>query len=86
MYTENLVVYYDTERQEVKHVGEVVPDVGIAILSRALGIEAIGLSDAARLVVAADQMHSVGVSQFQTDKKGNSFDAEHAAVYVVACC
>lgn len=85
MDTENLIIYHDTECQKIKHVGKVMPNVGVAILAGALGIEAIGLGDAARLVVASYQMNSVGVSQFQTNKKGNSFDAEHAAVYIVAC-
>lgn len=59
---ENLVVYYDTQGQKVKHVGKVVPDVGVAVLARALGVEAVGLGDAAGFVVASDQMDSVGVS------------------------
>lgn len=85
MHAEDLVVYDDAERQKVEHVGEVVPDIRIAVLARALGVETVGLGHAARLVVAADEVHSVGVSQFQTDKKGNGFDAEHAAVDIVAC-
>ena len=61
-----------------------MPHIGIAVLSRTFGIEAIGLGDAARLMVAADQMHTIWVSQFQTDKERYSFDAEHATVDVVA--
>lgn len=54
MDTKNLVIYHDTECQKVKHVGKVVPDIGVTVLARALGIEAIGLGDAARLVIASD--------------------------------
>lgn len=85
MHAKDLVIYDNTECEEVEHVGEVVPDISVAVFARALGVEAIGLGDAARLVVAADEVYSVGVSQFQTDKKGNGFDAEHATVDIVAC-
>lgn len=85
MDTENLVIYDDTKRQKVKHVGKVMPDIGVAVLARAFGVEAVGLGDAAGFMVASDQMDSVGVSQFQTNKKGNGLNAEHATVYIVAC-
>jgi hypothetical protein len=62
MNTENLVVDDNTQGEEVKHIGEVVPDIGISVLSRALSVEPIGLGDAARLVVASDQMDAIGVS------------------------
>ena len=84
MYTEYLIVNHNTQCQIVEHVGKVVPDIGIAIFPGTLGIEAIGLGNTARLVVPADQMHSVWVSQFQTDKERDGLDAEHAAVDVVA--
>ena len=62
VYTKDLVIYHDAERQKVKHVCKVMPDVGIAIFPGTLGVEAVGLRHASRLVVASDQMHSVGVS------------------------
>ena len=62
MYTEYLVVDDDAQSEEVEHVGEVVPYVGVAVLSGTLGVEAVGLGDAARLVVAADEVNSLGVS------------------------
>jgi hypothetical protein len=41
MHAEYLVVDDHAQREEVKHVGEVVPDIGIAILAGAFRIEAI---------------------------------------------
>lgn len=35
-------------------------------------------------MVTADEVNSIGVSQFQTDKKGNGLDTKHAAVDIVA--
>lgn len=60
----DLVVDDDAERQKVKHVGKVVPDAGVAVLAGTFRVEAVRLRHAARLVVPADQMDSVGVSQF----------------------
>lgn len=80
---ENLVVDDNTEGEEVEHVGEVVPNAGVAVLARALGVEAVALGDAAALVVAADQVDAVRVAQLEADKQRDGLDAEHAAVDVV---
>lgn len=60
--TEDFVIDYYTQREVVKHVGEVVPDIGVAVFAGTLGVETVGLCDAAGLVVAADKVDSVGVS------------------------
>lgn len=59
---EYLVVDDHAQREIIEHVGEMVPNAGIPIFPRALGIEAIRLSDSAGLVVSTDQMNTVGVS------------------------
>lgn len=41
MYAEDIVIYDDGECEEVEHVCEVVPDVGIAVFAAALGVEAV---------------------------------------------
>ncbi len=41
MNTEDLVVDDDTQCQEIKHVGKVVPDIRIPVLPRALGVKPI---------------------------------------------
>ena len=62
MHAENLIVDNHAQGEKVKHVGEVVPHVGIAIFPRALCIEAVGLGDAARFVITANEMNALGVS------------------------
>lgn len=54
MNAEYLIVDYDAQRQEIKHVGKVVPDVGITILASTFGIESVRLGDASRFMVTAD--------------------------------
>jgi hypothetical protein len=36
-------------------------------------------------MVAADEVHAVGVAELEADEKGDGFDAEEASVDVVAC-
>lgn len=76
MDAEDLVVDNDAKSEKIEHIGEIMPDVCIAILSGALGVEAIRLCDTSGLMVSADQVHSVRVSQLQTNKERNGFDAE----------
>lgn len=62
MDAEDLVVDDHAQGKEIEHVGEIVPDIGVAVFSCTLRVKAIGLSNAARLVVAADEMNAMGVS------------------------
>jgi len=54
MYAEYLVVNDNAEGEVVEHVGEVVPDIGVAVFARAFCVEAVGLGYAAGFVVSAD--------------------------------
>lgn len=81
---EDLVVDNTGQRKVVEHVGEMVPDGSVAVFPAALGVEAVGLGDAAGLMVAADQVDSIGPSQLQADEERNRLDTEKTAVDVVA--
>lgn len=63
MDAEYLVIDDHAQGQEVEHVGKVMPHIRVSIFPRTLGIESIRLRDASGLVVASNQMHTVGVSQ-----------------------
>jgi hypothetical protein len=84
VYTEYLIINHNAQSQKVEHVGKIMPHIGVPILPRTLSVEAIGLGDAARLVVAADQVHAVRIPQLEADEEGDGLDAEHAAVDIVA--
>ena len=62
-----------------------MPDVGVAVFAITFRVETVGLGHPAGFVVPADEVHARGVPEFETDKEGNGFDAEEAAVDVVAC-
>lgn len=57
-----------SERQVVKQVCEVLPDVGIAVLPQALIIEAVDLRDLPRLMVSSQD----GDSLLKTNLDGKS--------------
>ena len=85
MDAENLVVDHHAQSQEVEHVGEVVPHVGVAVLAGAFGVKAIRLGNAAGLMIASDQVDSVGIPKFQAHQKRDGLDAEQTAIDVIAC-
>lgn len=84
VYAEDIVVDDDREGEVVKHVGEIVPDICVAVFSRTLGVEAVGLGYAARFVVSADEVNAMWVAKLEADEEGYCFDTEETAVYIVA--
>lgn len=84
MHTEDLIIDHNAQREEVEHVREIVPDIGVAVLPHALGIETVRLRDPPGFMVPSDQMHPRGVSQFQTNKQRDRLDTKQASVDIVA--
>ena len=64
MYAEYLIIDNHAQSQKVKHVSEVMPNVGITVFSGAFCVKAIGLSDSPRLVVPPYEMNPMRVSKF----------------------
>lgn len=85
MQTEDLVLDESGEGEEVEEVGEVLPDVGVAVLAETLVVEAVDLRDLARLVVAAEDGDALGVADLEGDEQGDCLDGVVATVDVVAC-
>ena len=57
-----LVVDDHAQSKEIEHVGEIVPDICIAVFACTLRVKSIGLRNTSRLMIAADEMNTMGVS------------------------
>ena len=84
MHAEYLVVDHNAQGEKIEHVGKIVPNVGVAVFPSALRIKPVRLGHAAGLVISADEMHTLRVSQFQTHKEGDGLDAEKTTIYIIA--
>jgi len=84
MKAEYLVINQGSQGQEIKQVGEIPPDVCVAVFSKAFVVEAIHLGDLAGLVVAAEDGDAVPIAKFEGDEEGDGFDGVVATVDVVA--
>lgn len=84
VHAEYLIIDDHAKSEEVEHICEIVPDVGIAIFPSAFGVEAIGLGDAPRFMVAADKVDALRIAEFEADEERYRFDAEKTAVDIVA--
>lgn len=62
MHAEDLVVDHDAQGEEVEHVGEIVPDISVAVFSGTLSIKSVGLGYAAGFMVSSDEMDTLRVS------------------------
>ena len=82
---EDLVLDQGCEGKEVEEVGEVLPDVGIAVLAQAFVVEAVNLGDLARLVVAAEDGNALWVSDLESYEEGDGLDGKVTTIDVVAC-
>lgn len=84
MQTKDLVFDECSQREVVEHVSEQLPDAGVPILPQAFVIEAIHLSDRARLVVSSEDSDSVPPTDFENHHQIHGFDAVVASVNVIS--
>lgn len=71
MKAENITLNDGSEWEVIKERGEVLPDVGVTILSKTLIIKSINLSDLLALVISSQDGDSVWVSNLAGDEEGN---------------
>jgi hypothetical protein len=80
---EDLVLDESGERKVVEKVGEVFPDIGIAVFAQALVVKPIHLCDLTGLVVSSEDGDSLGVTDFEADEKRDGLDGVVATVDIV---
>jgi hypothetical protein len=82
---EDLVVDKGSEGEVVEKVGEVFPYIRVAVLSKALVVEAIDLSDLAGFVVATEDCDALGVSNFESNEQSDCLNGIITPINVVSC-
>lgn len=83
--TEDLVLDQRGQREVIEEIGEVLPDVRVAVLAEAFVVEAVDLCNLAGFVVATENGDALWVADFERDKKCHRLDGVVATVNVVAC-
>lgn len=73
MKTENVVLNNSGEGEVVKETGEVLPDMSITILAKALIVESINLCDLLTFMVATQDGDTVGIANLHANKECDSF-------------
>lgn len=73
-----------SQRQVVEELREVLPHVAVAILARALVVEAVDLRDLPRFVVSSQNCDAVTVSDLQGNQQSDTLYRMMPAVYVIA--
>ena len=84
MKTEDLVVDQGGKGEVVEEIGEVLPDICVAVLAQALVVEAVDLGDLTGLVVAAEDGDALWVANLQGDEQCHRLYREVTAVDVIA--
>ena len=62
MHAKCLFIYESRERQVVENFGAVSPNIYTAVLTKTFVVKSIDLCDLARLVVASNERHAVGIA------------------------
>ena len=83
MEAEDGVVDNSSEREVVEELSEVNPDIRVAILSKALIVEAVDLSNLSDLVVTSEDGNSVLEPHLQSDQERDSLDRVVATIDVI---
>lgn len=84
MQAEDLVLDKGGEGEEIEEIGEVLPHVRVAILSKAFVVKSIDLRDLAGLVISSEDGDTLGVADLKAHKEGDRLDGVVAAVDIVA--
>jgi len=80
---EDLLVNQGGKGEIIEEISEVLPYVGVAVLSETFVIKTVDLRDPTGFVVATEDCDSLGVSNFESNEQGNSLDGVVSSINVI---
>lgn len=80
---ENLVLDKGGEGEVIEEVGEVFPDIGVAVFAQALVVKTVDLCDLAGFVISSENGDTLGVTDLKTDKESDRLHRVVTTVDVV---
>jgi len=72
------------QRQVIEQACEILPNIGISVLSQALIIKSIDLGDLLTLVITSQDGNSVWVSNFESDEKSHGLNRVVTSIDVIS--
>ena len=85
MKAENLVLDKSGEGEIVEEVGEVFPNISVAVFAQALVVKPVDLCDLAGFMISSENGDTLGVTDLKTDKESDRLDRVVTTVDVVTC-
>jgi len=82
--TENFTFDLRTDAKVVENFATVFPGIQVAVLANNFVVEAVGLGDSARLVVASKKSDTSGVLQFQAHQKLEGLNRMVATIHEIS--
>jgi hypothetical protein len=72
------------QRQVIEQACEILPNIGISVLSQAFIIKSIDLGDLLTLVITSQDGNSVWVSNFESDEKSHGLNRVVTSIDVIS--
>ena len=84
MDTKYIIINDDTQRQKIKHIRKIMPDIRISIFPITFRIEPITLGNPSTFMIPTNQMHPTRPPELIANEQTYRLYAKEAAVNVVA--
>ena len=80
---ENLVFNESGEGKVVEEIGEIFPDIGVAVFAQTFVVKSIDLCNLAGFVVSTENSDTLGVTDLKADEERDRFNRVVTTVHVV---
>lgn len=80
---ENLVFDESGEGKVVEEIGEIFPDIGVAVFAQTFVVKSIDLCDLAGLVVSTENRDTLGVTDLKANEERDRFNRVVTTVDVI---